>query len=549
MLPPSYKSGSGKVICSVRGPITWSDFNELRMSLEKDWGRLEHTPELVIFFQGDRDIRVKINLRRALLVWKERSNGGLAEKRKVEASFNLGHIRELLEILSSLGLKEVLFSNTEVYKSHKGKRHLYINFGSRIGDFFELQELADGHSGLGKIRGGLTRMAERYGLKIWSRKAYHKIFYDSWRDFPPQPIISNGQVNAVVAEFLEQGKSERSRSLGRKTIAERLGEHSNDYSNLVDVFRVKLGVDLLSSSPLPSKVGFNSKVSVVIPTYNSVKSLKVVLESLDKQILNGREFANLEIIVIDDGSTDSTPKILVNGKYKFQLRYYRQNRMGRAQARNIGTSLARGDVLIFLDSDTSVDSNFIREHVVRQELLENAVVVSFKENVNSKDHRISGETIPKPDINKDFRFEKEVKGSWLRMHRHVRHVEIRKVRILDETDNFKEFGGGRVVGVWDLPSMVVSNAISMRSSEFRAVGGFNLQFEGWGMEDTFLGACLIARGNYVIPCLSTGVYHIEHPPRSGSKLKRLQEFNKNVLVYLDLIHRPLRAVVKGSARP
>ena len=52
------------------------------------------------------------------------------------------------------------------------------------------------------------------------------------------------------------------------------------------------------------------------------------------------------------------------------------------------------------------------------------------------------------------------------MHRHVRNVEIRKVRLLEETDNFKTFGKDKVLGVWDLPSMVVTNALSIKRTTF-----------------------------------------------------------------------------------
>ena len=68
------------------------------------------------------------------------------------------------------------------------------------------------------------------------------------------------------------------------------------------------------------------------------------------------------------------------------------------------------------------------------------------------------------------------------------------------------------------------------------------------MEDTFLGACLIAQGNYIVPCFSTGVYHIEHKPRSGSLNKQRFEFNRNVLVYLDLINKPLNKIFKDLSK-
>ena len=183
-------------------------------------------------------------------------------------------------------------------------------------------------------------------------------------------------------------------------------------------------------------------------------------------------------------------------------------------------------------------------------MLEKIVLVTFKENIKRDDPRLHSQNfwkeLPMPNITKDFRFKKEVKEEWLRIHRHVRPLEVRNTEIIRETNNFKTFGKNKVVGVWDLPSMVITNAVSMKKKEFKEIGGFNLQFKGWGMEDTFLGACLIGRGNFIIPCFSTGIYHIEHEPRSGSKEKMMKEFQRNVLVYLDLINRPASQVYKND---
>ena len=177
------------------------------------------------------------------------------------------------------------------------------------------------------------------------------------------------------------------------------------------------------------------------------------------------------------------------------------------------------------------------------------VLISFKQNIPSNDLSIKDyfnkNKNLNPDITKDFRFEKIVKRNWLRTHRHVRNIEVRKVKIIEETDNLKNFGKDKVLGIWDLPTMSVTIALSLKKESFDRIGGFNLQFNGWGMEDTFLGACLIADGNYIIPCFSTGVFHIEHSFRSGSQKKRISEFNRNVLVYLDLINKPLNQIFKN----
>lgn len=87
------------------------------------------------------------------------------------------------------------------------------------------------------------------------------------------------------------------------------------------------------------------KYSVVIPTYNRAHILPEVLRSVLEAVAN----FNAEIIVVDDGSTDRTRKIVEN----LPVRYFRLDYPsgGPASPRNYGASLASGEFLCFLDSD------------------------------------------------------------------------------------------------------------------------------------------------------------------------------------------------------
>jgi glycosyltransferase involved in cell wall biosynthesis len=86
------------------------------------------------------------------------------------------------------------------------------------------------------------------------------------------------------------------------------------------------------------------RISVVIPTYNRLKMVDRALSSVCKQTLNPAE-----IIVIDDGSQDSTKDLILNA-YP-QVKYIRQNRQGVSAARNTGIKIAKGDWVALLDSD------------------------------------------------------------------------------------------------------------------------------------------------------------------------------------------------------
>jgi glycosyltransferase involved in cell wall biosynthesis len=86
------------------------------------------------------------------------------------------------------------------------------------------------------------------------------------------------------------------------------------------------------------------KVSVIIPVYNGSKYLATTLETV-----LGQTYPLHEIIVIDDGSTDSSPAILSG--YGERLRLTRQSNRGVAEARNAGLRQATGDLIAFIDQD------------------------------------------------------------------------------------------------------------------------------------------------------------------------------------------------------
>ena len=86
------------------------------------------------------------------------------------------------------------------------------------------------------------------------------------------------------------------------------------------------------------------KVSVIIPAYNAERYIREAIDS----VLN-QTFKDFEIIVIDDGSTDNTSKILES--YGNKIRWKSQENKGQASAQNEGIKIAKGDYLAYLDAD------------------------------------------------------------------------------------------------------------------------------------------------------------------------------------------------------
>jgi glycosyltransferase involved in cell wall biosynthesis len=97
-------------------------------------------------------------------------------------------------------------------------------------------------------------------------------------------------------------------------------------------------------------------VSVVIPTYNSASTLPKTVEALYNQDYP-REL--LEIVVVDDGSTDKTREVLQG----YPIRYFHQGKAGPAKARNTGWKNSRGDIICFTDADCIPQRNWVSELV------------------------------------------------------------------------------------------------------------------------------------------------------------------------------------------
>jgi glycosyltransferase involved in cell wall biosynthesis len=85
-------------------------------------------------------------------------------------------------------------------------------------------------------------------------------------------------------------------------------------------------------------------VSVVIPTYNRAGMIGGTIENVFEQT-----YKNIELIVVDDGSTDGTSEVLAS--YGEKIRWGTQKNAGASAARNTGIRMARGEIVAFQDSD------------------------------------------------------------------------------------------------------------------------------------------------------------------------------------------------------
>ncbi|MBL7897068.1 MAG: glycosyltransferase family 2 protein, partial [Crocinitomicaceae bacterium] len=98
-------------------------------------------------------------------------------------------------------------------------------------------------------------------------------------------------------------------------------------------------------------------VSIIIPCYNSEKYIRETVLSVINQT-----YENIEILCVDNGSTDGTLKILNTLKSDFpQIQLLIQPKKGAPAARNLGLAQSKGEVIQFLDSDDLLIPNKIEK--------------------------------------------------------------------------------------------------------------------------------------------------------------------------------------------
>lgn len=99
--------------------------------------------------------------------------------------------------------------------------------------------------------------------------------------------------------------------------------------------------------------GKKPTVSVIVPAYNEEAHITSCLDAIQKQDYGG----DIEVIVVNDGSTDRTAEMA--SKYPINLMDLKTN-VGKANALNVGIEHSKGDILVFSDSDSELDSSAVR---------------------------------------------------------------------------------------------------------------------------------------------------------------------------------------------
>lgn len=128
----------------------------------------------------------------------------------------------------------------------------------------------------------------------------------------------------------------------------------------------------------------SDKVSIIIPMYNSEAYIYRAIRSILAQT-----YENIEVIVVDDGSTDKSVNIVKKEKLTdARIRLYSVANRGVSAARNYGIDKATGKYIFFMDSDDEIEESVIEQLVLRQKAKLNTLVSCRAKSVNRRGSNI-----------------------------------------------------------------------------------------------------------------------------------------------------------------
>lgn len=212
------------------------------------------------------------------------------------------------------------------------------------------------------------------------------------------------------------------------------------------------------------------KISVIVPAYNAEKYIGQCIKALLNQAYRHEDY---EVIVVDDGSIDKTVDIIKT----HPVRYIYQKNHGPATARNNGVKEAKGDIILFTDSDCIATPNWIEE-----------MVRSFKSL----------------DI-------AAVKGAYLTNQKEV----IARLAQVEFEERFEMLKKAESI------DMVDTYSAGFRRDIFLQMGGFDTSFPVANNEDTDLSYRMSKEGFKMVFNPDAIVYHLKHPD-SIKKYARLK---------------------------
>lgn len=174
------------------------------------------------------------------------------------------------------------------------------------------------------------------------------------------------------------------------------------------------------------KISIAGRVSVIIPTFNRAELVVEALTSVERL-----RWRDVEVIVVDDGSTDGTDAVIAKIQsegFRWPLDYIWQPNAGPAAARNVGRMRSRGEFIYHLDSDDLVASDAFDELITAMHRHAAIYAVGVVENTDRDGNRLADQPFSTHGI---------VAGDILKSNWYT-HAAIYRRDILDRIDGYNE---------------------------------------------------------------------------------------------------------------
>jgi GT2 family glycosyltransferase len=280
------------------------------------------------------------------------------------------------------------------------------------------------------------------------------------------------------------------------------------------------------------------EVSIIMPSFNKYPLNLLTLYSLERQTFNP---SKMEVIFIDDASTDLTEQSLKDYNPPYHFNYIRsKTTLGRSKVRNLGIKESRGAILIFLDAEMITESDFVENHLKYHQSEQNVIVSGV---MHSK--AIYSCVFPEFDTKVLNRISNLTKNS-------LKQNLTEPFALIDKTDistnAFKSLvvktypwfqaiteNFGTDLDGFEFPWMAfLTGNVSLRKQLIEKAGYFDEEFVNYGYEDWELGYRLYKMGVKFFLGNDLGTYHQEHPVGKSKWMEAIGNYGLFTVKHYDV---------------
>ncbi|WP_078555151.1 glycosyltransferase family 2 protein [Bacillus alkalicellulosilyticus] len=270
------------------------------------------------------------------------------------------------------------------------------------------------------------------------------------------------------------------------------------------------------------------EVSLIIPSFNKYPLNLLSLYSLESQTI---DLKKLEVVFVDDASSDETFKVISKLKVPYPFRYVRCfKNLGRAKARNTGIKLSKGKIIVLIDAEMIVPPDFIKSHVEEHMKHDRAIVTGGFHLRNSytviypqfsTDQLGTVKELAKADPVFEQRFTEFESNEYTKRKKWFSLVAkedilTQKYNVMSLKDRYYanqivwKYGEGLTSFKFPWMGFLTGN-VSVKRDFFKEVGLLDEEFVLYGYEDWELGYRFYKAGATFIVNPRGYSYHQEHP--------------------------------------